>query len=267
MERKTFYNNQTFRFFSFVLILFIFLTLGKFFRFDFNSFRIFLSQFPLILSGLIFIGLYVVLTTLIWFGPKDILRIASALLFGAYVSTGFICVSELVNAIILFSLSRRLGRDFVVQKFNIKVNDVEKMKKDTSFFSSLALRSNPFIPFRLQDIAAGLSRASFKKYFWAIALASPFRIFWLQYILADVGENVMMLFSFNMNIKTFAHMESDAFLNLLRQHPFVQYLMENPFILKYSGYYFLGVLFLSALAIVVKILKSRPNTNSHECLN
>ena len=40
------------------------------------------------------------------------------------------------------------------------------------------------------DLAAGLTRMSWRKYFLVVLLGSPLRIFWLQYILAGVGQAV-----------------------------------------------------------------------------
>jgi uncharacterized membrane protein YdjX (TVP38/TMEM64 family) len=211
-----------------------------------------LSQFPLALSALIFICLYVGLTTLIWFGPKDILRITSAILFGAYISTIFVSIAELCNAVILFKLSRKLGREFVIEKFKLKPKAVDKMQQNTSILGTMALRINPFVPFRLQDIGAGLSGMDFVSYIVGVAVVSPLRIFWLQYILADLGENVAMLFYAKVNFRKLL-MQQDSVLHILKNHPFVQYLMDKPFILQYSCYYFMLVLVLSALALLFKL--------------
>ncbi len=249
-------QNNTFKVLVLFFLLLTFVFLGRFFSVDLHYYRSLLSQFPIGVSALIFISLYVGLTTLIWFGPKDILRITSAILFGAYISTLFITLAELCNAVILFKLSRKLGRDFVVQKFKIKDKQVDKIKKDTSILGTMALRINPFIPFRLQDIGAGLSSIDFISYLVGIAVVLPLRIFWLQYILADVGENVAMLFYAKIDFKE-ALTGPAAMSDMLSHHPFVQYLTQKPFILQYSCYYFMLVLVLSALALMVKLFRER----------
>ncbi len=249
-------RKQTYKFLILILILFIFLILGKFFSFDIHYYKRLLSQFPIAISGFIFICLYIGLTTLIWFGPKDVLRIASAILFGAYVSTVFISISEICNAVILFKLSRKLGRGFVIQKFQVKEKDVERMQKNKSILGTMALRINPFIPFRLQDIGAGLSGMDFVSYIVGIAVISPLRIFWLQYILADLGENVAMLFYAKLDMRGLMMQKSSAY-NVLSSHPFVQYLIDKPFILQYSLYYFMLVLILSAIALLVQLFQKR----------
>src|SRR3989338_4040229 len=98
----------------FLLILFFVATwiLGRFFTIDINYYRHFLSRFPLWCSAIIFIVLYVLVSFFIWIA-KDIFKAIGALLFGAYLSTFFVWLAEMINASILFNLARILGRDFV----------------------------------------------------------------------------------------------------------------------------------------------------------
>ena len=181
------------------------------------------------MSGTIFVCLYVAITTFVWFGPKDVFRILGAILFGPLVSTIFVFIAEMFNAFILFSLSRRLGRKFIEQKFKLKSKQLDNTSQASGFLGILALRINPIIPFRIQDLGAGLSSASFNKYLIAIAIASPIRIFWLQYILAGVGQNI------------FKDLSS-----------VVNFLMDNPVIIVYSQIYFLIIIILSVIALVVR---------------
>lgn len=248
-------RSYTFKFLAFLAIILVFLFLGKFLSFDLHYYKALLSRFPISISGVLFIALYVGLTTLVWFGPKDILRIASAILFGPYISTLFVSLAELMNAVILFKLSRKLGHDFVLQKFKLKDKDLSRMQKNKNILGTMALRINPFIPFRLQDIGAGLSRVDFVSYIVGIAVVSPLRIFWLQYILSDVGDNIGMLFYANMDIGNMVG-DTNAVISFLKHHPFVQYLMNEPFILQYSFYYFGLVLLLSAIALIVKLFQT-----------
>jgi uncharacterized membrane protein YdjX (TVP38/TMEM64 family) len=123
------------KFLKFLLFLSIFLVcwyLGRVFQFDVAYYQAILSRYPLALSGLIFVVLYVATTTFMWFGPKDVLRISSAILFGAYISTVFVWVGEMVNAVIMFHLSRVLGRDYVQQRLGVKPEKLDKMKEDAS---------------------------------------------------------------------------------------------------------------------------------------
>ncbi|MCK4882926.1 MAG: TVP38/TMEM64 family protein, partial [Candidatus Omnitrophica bacterium] len=183
-------NNKVLKFILFLIVLAVCWYLGRVFDVDVAYYQGILARYPLALSGLIFVVLYVVTTTFIWFGPKDVLRISSAILFGAYVSTVFVWVGEMINSAIMFYLSRVLGREYVQQRFRVKAGELDKMKDDSSFLGVAAWRINPLIPFRLMDLGYGLTRISFKKYFCAIVIISFFRILWLQFILAGIGTSL-----------------------------------------------------------------------------
>ena len=152
MADKSVINNRALKFIVLLIILSACWFLGRVFQVDVSYYQDFLSRYPLALSGLIFVLLYVGTTTFIWFGPKDVLRIASAILFGAYVSTVFVWIGEMINAAIMFYLSRTLGREYVQQRLGVKSEELDKMKDDSSFLGGSAWRINPLVPFRLMDV-------------------------------------------------------------------------------------------------------------------
>lgn len=225
-------NNRTLRFIGLVLILIIGLYLGRIFKLDVELLREYLARFPLILSGLIFVVLYVVSTTFIWFGPKDVLRITSAVLFGATVSTVFVWVAETVNAGIMFHLSQSLGRDYVRQKLGVHSGKLEQMKDRSSVLGILAWRINPLIPFRLMDLGYGLTAVPFPKYLWSILAVSLVRIFWLQYILAAIGDNIFKDLNATM-----------------------AYFTDNVQIVRMSAYYFMAVILVTVMSVAERLLK------------
>ncbi len=221
------------RFFFFLLLIFGLWLLGKFLNIDVAQYQAILQQYPLLLSASLFIVLYVGVTFLIWFGTIDIFRISAAILFGGPVSTVIVWIAESINAFALFHLSRKLGRDYVIEKFRLKAKDIEKVQAQESAFGVFTLRFNPLIPFRIMDLAYGLSRLSFKTYFKGIALSSLVRIFWLQTIIADVGQAVL---------------KSPSLL--------IPYLLEHPVLVICSTVYFLLVLILSIVAVVGKVKRN-----------
>ncbi|MBU4333952.1 MAG: VTT domain-containing protein [Candidatus Omnitrophica bacterium] len=233
MNIKQILSNKTLSFLLFIGFLSMCFIFGKIFEFDIDSMRKFLSSFPIFLSGIIFVVLYVVLTSFIWFGPKDVFRIASAVLFGAYTSTILVWISEMLNAVVLFCLSRQLGQEFVEQKFRLKKAKIEGAKESAGIFGSFVLRINPLIPFRFQDLIAGLSRITLFRYILAISAPSFLRILWLQFLLAALGVSIFK----NPDIVS-------------------EYLMANPVALKFSSFYFLLVIALSLLAGILKISRS-----------
>lgn len=177
------------KFLILVIVLVLIWFLGSFAQIKPGALEEYLNKFPLLLSAVIFVISYCIFTFFIWFS-KDIFRLVSAILFGAYVSTLFVFIAEFFNAIILFGLSRFLGRDFVRQDIGKKYSWVNKKIEGAGFFWLLMFRLTPLVPFRFLDLAAGLSGISFKRYLVIVILGSPLRIFWLQYILAGVGKNL-----------------------------------------------------------------------------
>ncbi len=225
------------KFLKFIIFLAIFLAcwyLGRVFKFDVALYRELLSGFPLLLSGLIFVVLYVGTTTFIWFGPKDVLRISSAILFGTVVSTIFVWIGEMINAAVMFHLSRTLGREYVQQRFRVKSKELDQMQDDSSFLGLIAWRINPLIPFRLMDLGFGLTRVLFRKYFIAIIAISFFRILWLQFILAGIGANLF----------------SDIAVML-------DYFLDNQQVVMLSMLYFLAVFVITVSAILMRSLRKR----------
>ena len=227
-------TQRNWQFFIFILIILTCIVLGQFFHVDIDDYRRILGAYHPILSGFIFILLYVVLTTLIWLGPKDILRLLGAIVFGPYVSTLFVTIGELGTTVIFFQMSRQLGRGFVEKKFKIKSGELDKTKERSGFLWALALRSNPVIPSNILDLSFGLSSINFLKYFLIVFIISPFRVFLGQYVLAALGESVF-------------------------KSPFVMidFFLKTPAFLIYGAVYLLIVGCLTVLAAVVSIVTKK----------
>ncbi|MDD2654840.1 MAG: VTT domain-containing protein [Candidatus Omnitrophica bacterium] len=174
-----------------ILILFLLLTwlIGKFLNIDFNYYKNLLHRFPLVYSGIIFICLYSAITFFVWLA-KDIFKVIGAVLFGPLLSTIFIYVAEIINASVLFNLSRVLGRDFVRDKLRGGLESLDRNIAQFGFWGIFVLRIVPLVPYRFLDLAAGLTKISFSQYILAVILGSPVRIFWLQFILSVLGESV-----------------------------------------------------------------------------
>lgn len=210
--------------FSF-LILFFFATwiLGRFFSIDLDYYRGFLSRFPLLYSAIIYVLLYVLVSFFVWIA-KDIFKVIGALLFGAYLSTFFVWLAEMVNATVLFNLARILGRDFVKSTLKGSGEYLDKRIQHFGFWGVFSLRIIPLVPFRFLDVLAGLTNIRFGEYILAAALGSPLRIFWIQYVLAAVGEGVFK-----------------------EPQLLIEYLLQNRFIFVLSFAYFISVIILIAI--------------------
>ncbi len=164
--------------------LLAFLPWGKWCAVDVPGFRNYLGRFPAGVSEGIFIFLYLFL-------PKDILRIAGAVIYGAVLSSVLVFIGELLNLVLFFQLSRRLGRPFVERQLKGKMEMVDRIVADTGWGAIFCLRLFPIVAFRVMDLAFGLTRISFGKYFLISVLASPPRIYLIQ-LVWSLGAGTVM---------------------------------------------------------------------------
>lgn len=178
--------------FLILVSVFVFLMFsGRYFHIRPDNLEQLFNSGSFFLSAVIFVFLYVLVTFFIWFS-KDAFRVAAAVLFGAYRSTLLVFIAEIINAVVLFFLSRYLGRGFVEKKAGAKDGGLDKKLSQISFFWLVMFRLTPVIPFRFMDMAAGLTKISFRKYLSAVILGSPLRIFWLQFVFAGVGKSILL---------------------------------------------------------------------------
>ncbi|MCX5706796.1 MAG: VTT domain-containing protein [Candidatus Omnitrophica bacterium] len=173
-----------------IIGLLLFWYLGRYIPLNIPAIQSALSKFPLVLSSILYVVLYVVITFFIFFS-KDFFWISGALLFGPFLSALLICIAETINAFILFYMARLLGRAYVEKQVSKKYQYLDAKLGRINFFWLFIFRAAPLIPYRFMDLAAGLTRISFKRYILAVILGSPVKIFWIQFILYAVGQSVV----------------------------------------------------------------------------
>ncbi len=162
--------------------------LGRYFRIDTQALKTSLQKFPLTYSGILYIALYVIVTFFVFFS-KDVFWLTGAVLFGPLLSALFICIAETINAVILFYLSRSLGRAYVERRLSERYKKLDEKLANINFFWLFIFRAAPLIPYRFLDLGAGLTRIHLRRYLAAVILGSPLKMFWIQYILFGVGKN------------------------------------------------------------------------------
>jgi uncharacterized membrane protein YdjX (TVP38/TMEM64 family) len=143
-----------------------------------------------VISGSLFVILYVVVTFFLWFS-KDAFRLAGALVFGPWISTLLVWLAEMVNCWVLFHFARKMGKRYVEHMLPEKAQRIYARVGETGFGWLFLLRCAPVVAFRVLDLSAGLSSVSFGRYFYAACIGSPLRIFWLQLMLAGAGTAVL----------------------------------------------------------------------------
>jgi len=197
------FDSTTLRFLFLIVFLVIILIIGSTFSVNPEKMKSFLKQIPVLYSTLAFVFLYVIGTFFIWY-LKDPLKIVGAVVFGAYISTFLIYISEVINAFMFFNLSAILGKEFIEKKVRGKFRRFYEKLEGVNLGWIFLLRAVPLIPYRILDMSFGLSKVKFGKYIVAVLLASLPRIFWIQFILSAAGgfsmEKMMRYFSENTTI-------------------------------------------------------------------
>lgn len=211
-----------------------------------------LRGYPVAASGLIFVGTYVVLTNLIWFGPKDILRTAAALLFGGTISTLFIVMGELINAWVLFHFSRFFGRDFVESRLGKKKDQLAKITRSRSALGVFTVRINLLIPLRFTDLGYGLTGISFRRYIAPALLALIPRVYWQQYFLATGGVAVLESLS---KVLSGDPSKAAVILQASSENPLYVYYTENTLFWICTLCYILLIVILSLMVSSRKIVE------------
>lgn len=193
--------------FRLFLVLLVFLTIfGLFLKIDKSAVESFFSQISFFYASVLFIFLYIIGTFFIWY-LKDPLKVIGAFLFGAYFSTLFIYIAEIVNACIFFRLSKILGKDFVEKKISGKFKNIYEKLGNLDTVSVALLRAIPLVPYRVLDLSFGLTSFSLRRYLVIVILASLPRIFIIQFILSGVStfsqDAIMKYFLENINVLRF----------------------------------------------------------------
>ncbi len=183
-------NPSAARFLILVLVLILCWLLGQYIHLDVEGLKTALRSYPVVVSGAIYIILYVLISTFLWFGPKDVFRVAGAFVFGGYLSALWVWIAEMINLVIMFQLSRRLGQAFVDRRLGRRRTNFQRMKKTTGVLGIAALRLPPLIPIRMLDLGFGLSKVPLRRYWLVCAIVTFPRILWQQVILDVMGGNL-----------------------------------------------------------------------------
>lgn len=156
-------------------------------------------------SHVLFI-LFSVVSTVI-FLPASFLGVASGILFGKFLGFIYVVVGTTFGATISFVITRYLGRPFVEGLLKRRMKSVLKYDKKLGkegFKTVFVLRLIPIFHFNLFNYALGLTRVSFKDYFWGTFFGSmpgAFMIVFLSHSLAAsrweeivIGGTISILF-------------------------------------------------------------------------
>ena len=228
----------THKFILFLIFIAVFAAAGYYFDLDPEHSRAFFSRYPPALSGIIFVVLYVVGTFFIWFGPKDVLRVASLFVFGVVWSTVLVYIGEMLNMVTMFWFSRRMGRPFFEKKMQRKWKKTGRAITFTSVPAVFFMKFYPVVPFRFLDLAYGLTGISFLKYAVISLAAAPVRLYVIQYFLD-------LMISFGLTA-----VKGDTGLFMRRYMEMTQSLVDNPAVfVPLAVYTFSALIFFMILLV------------------
>lgn len=222
--------NPKIRFSILTAIVVLSIIAGRIFHITPNQINQSLGGLSLIHSAIFFFVLYIIGGIFLWY-IKDPLKIVGAVVFGAYLSTLLIYLAEIIDAVIYFNLSKILGKEYVESKLTGKYQKFYQRVESLNFGWVFILRSVPLIPYRVLNLTFGISRFSFKKYMIVTVIGSLPRIFWIQFILASLGDIPLL--------KGISFKNLNASLEVM-----VEYFQLNSTIFNISVLYF----FLAAIA-------------------
>lgn len=119
------------------------------------------------LAGLAYMGIYAAATVL--FIPGTPLTVAGGALFGPVFGTLYTVLGATVGASLAFFVARFFGRGFIGflegERFK-KLADYDKKIEENGIGVVLFLRFVPLFPFNGLNFALGLTKVSFRDYFW-----------------------------------------------------------------------------------------------------
>lgn len=119
------------------------------------------------LGALAFIGLYVVVC--VFFLPGSLLTLGAGAIYGLFRGTVLVSVASMAGATVAFLIGRYLARDWVGNKIagNAKFKAIDEAVAREGWKIVGLIRLSPAFPFSLLNYAFGVTRVSFRDYFFA----------------------------------------------------------------------------------------------------
>ena len=119
------------------------------------------------LGVLAFIGLYVV--ACIFFLPGSVLTLGAGAIYGLFRGTLLVSAASMAGATVAFLIGRYLAREWVGNKIagNAKFKAIDEAVAREGWKIVGLIRLSPAFPFSLLNYAFGVTRVSFRDYFFA----------------------------------------------------------------------------------------------------
>lgn len=134
----------------------------------------------------------IVLESMIPILPLFVFISVNFIAFGKFLGLLISYGCTVIGCLLSFCLCRYVFRDFFERKFrkNIKVNKLMTRFDNIKFRNLVLLIAIPFTPAFLINIAAGLSKISFKKYLYSILTGKIFLVFFWGFVGTSLIESL-----------------------------------------------------------------------------
>lgn len=119
-------------------------------------------------APLVFVGLYVVLTVLLF--PGAVITAAGGVLFGPAIGTLLAAVGATLGSAGAFLLAKRLGRTQVERVAGRRIGRLDAWLERRGFLAILYLRLIPVVPFNALNYVAGVTGVSLRDFVAGTAL-------------------------------------------------------------------------------------------------
>jgi len=117
-------------------------------------------------AAIVYILAYAI-NTILPFPPLAILSLTAGLAFGKLWGAVYLMTGAMLGASVAFFLSRSLAKDIIEKVLKGKIKDLDEEMKTKGFVTVLFFRLIPIIPHEVLNYASGLTKISFRDYFFA----------------------------------------------------------------------------------------------------
>ncbi len=132
-----------------------------------------------------FVALYALITVLLI--PAWVMTLIGALLFGLWWGTIWCWLGALIGSSCAFLISRYLGHGFVQHLLGNSMAHAQELIRRHALRGVFIARLIPLVPYNLFNYAAGLTRASFRDYFWGSFLGMIPGTFIYMFLFTSIG--------------------------------------------------------------------------------
>lgn len=117
-------------------------------------------------AAIVYILVYA-LNTILPFPPLAILSLTAGLAFGKLWGALYLMIGAMLGASFAFFISRSLAKGIVDKALKGKIKDFDEAMKTKGFATVLFFRLVPIVPHEVLNYASGLTKISFRDYFFA----------------------------------------------------------------------------------------------------